>query len=82
MIVSTNQTTHPNYPNYFKMPESVHDSEKAAAAIPQQPEMEYPDSKRRALIMLSVYLSIFLVTLVRLPRTSKIAQKSNQAFLR
>lgn len=53
------------------MPESIHDTEKAEVqAKPQQPEMEYPDSKRRALIMLSVYLSIFLVTLVRLAFSS------------
>jgi hypothetical protein len=30
----------------------------------QEPEMEYPGGMKRALIMLSVYLSVFLITLV------------------
>lgn len=51
------------------MPEVAEEVEKAPSApdakVQGQQEMEYPGMMKRALIMVSVYLSVFLITLVR-----------------
>jgi hypothetical protein len=51
------------------MPESSKEAEveKASDApkvVAQEPQMEYPGAAKRALVMVSVYLCIFLITLV------------------
>lgn len=51
------------------MPESIHDTEKTAGADQttkqQDEEPDYPSWQKRTIIMLSTFLSLFLVTLVR-----------------
>jgi hypothetical protein len=49
------------------MPNSSQEVEKGPNAPDnkgQEPQMEYPGATKRALIMVSVYLSVFLITLV------------------
>lgn len=48
------------------MPESTHEIEKGSEPKLPPQDIVYPDMKKRVLIMLSGYLAIFLITLVRI----------------